>query len=68
MESRFFGVFSDDVVIVFNGVLKTVSSFGKSVLLVGKISKFSVPSSLFSFFPSLVSSSGGGDLTLQGVD
>lgn len=54
--------------IVFNGVLERVSSFGKGVLLVGEIIKFSVPSSLFSFFPSLISSSGGGDLSFQGVD
>lgn len=68
VESRFLDVLGDDVVVVFNGGLKTVSSFGKRVLLVGEISKFSGPSSGFSFFPSLVSSSGGSDLRFKGVD
>ena len=52
VESRFLGVLSNDVVIVFNRILKTVSSFGKGILLVGEVSKFSVPSLLLSFFPS----------------
>jgi len=64
MEVKFIGIFFDDVVEVLNLIIKSISSLGEGVFLVGEVIKLMVPSTLFSVFPALVSGSGGSDLLL----
>ena len=68
MESRFFSVLLNNLVVVFNRGFKVVSSVGQRVSLGGQISQFMGPSGSFSVFPSGISGSGVSDLSFKSVD
>jgi len=68
VESTFFSVFSNDVVVVLDLAFKGDFSVVERISLVGQVSKFMIPSRLFSVFPALISSSGSLNLALQSRD